>query len=270
MVAKILAERNNENCPYDLHYPLKPYQHQVGGHTAVFQIDNNHICKPINESELNFYKTMPDDLREWVPKFCYEIEVILLIGQFHQCLQLKSSNLANTYDISISNQNPSCSNYKQGQKQLAECPMITSEGSINPWAIVCQMRSLKSDSSNRRFIALENLCKDYHTPNVLDLKLGIRQYSDNASEEKKLIQKRKCESSTSKQLGMRLCGLQYFDEKTGYNYLDKYAGRSLSVKQLFSLLRHFFQYSNDKVRVNDCLALIDQIEKIRHVSFLNL
>lgn len=88
VAARILAERNN--CQYDLHYPLVPYRHQVGGHTAVFQLDNNHICKPINESELNFYKTMPSGLRQWVPKFCYEIEVVHFLIILLQMLTVKT------------------------------------------------------------------------------------------------------------------------------------------------------------------------------------
>jgi inositol-hexakisphosphate kinase len=116
-------------------------------------------------------------------------------------------------------------------------------------------------------MVLENLCRSYTLPNILDLKLGTRQYSDNATEEKKAQQIEKCDKSTSKKLGMRLCGLQYFDETLGaFQYLDKYFGRSLSEKQLFSLLSHFFRFANnDQVRTNDCLSLIEQIEQIKKV-----
>ena len=115
-------------------------------------------------------------------------------------------------------------------------------------------------------MVFENLARHYSMPNILDLKLGIRQYSDNASDEKKKLQILKCERSTSKKLGLRVCGLQYFDEKAdSFEYVDKYHGRNLSEKGLYSMFAHFFKSSDGKPRINDCLQLIKQIEKIKEV-----
>lgn len=124
----------------------------------------------------------------------------------------------------------------------------------------------------------ENLSRGFLTPNVLDMKLGVQQYSDNANDEKKKRMKTKCDQSTSKKMGMRLCGewsalnnqplsellgLQYFDESLNlFNYIDKYYGRNLSETGLSKLLSHFFR-SKGKIRTSDCLTLIDQIESIR-------
>lgn len=140
------------------------------------------------------------------------------------------------------------------------------EGSsrIYHWIGLCWDYCMLSKLRLFRYIIIENLAQKFQAPNVLDLKLGTRQYSDNASSSKKESQRLKCAKSTSKQLGLRMCGLQYFDENIdAFQCLDKYYGRNLNESGLYKLLARFF-----KSRTNDCLLLMEQIEKIKKVSIL--
>ena len=48
--------------------PLFRYLHQVGGHSSMFQYDNNTICKVLEKSEFDFYHSMPEILKKFTPE----------------------------------------------------------------------------------------------------------------------------------------------------------------------------------------------------------
>ncbi|XP_063156171.1 inositol hexakisphosphate kinase 3 isoform X2 [Candoia aspera] len=107
--------------------------------------------------------------------------------------------------------------------------------SFNPWGLHCHKQHLNRMSSKynenklHQFLLLENVVSKYKYPCILDLKMGIRQHGDDASEEKKARQIRKCEQSTSASLGVRICGMQVYQADTvQYICKDKYYGRKLS------------------------------------------
>jgi inositol-hexakisphosphate kinase len=58
------------------------------------------------------------------------------------------------------------------------------------------------------FILLENLTSKFKFPCVMDLKMGVRQYDDDATQSKKLSHKLKVAETTSGVLGLRITGIQ--------------------------------------------------------------
>ncbi|XP_015244899.1 PREDICTED: inositol hexakisphosphate kinase 2-like [Cyprinodon variegatus] len=117
----------------------------------------------------------------------------------------------------------------------------------NPWSLKChqqQLQRMKENAKHRnqyKFILLENLTWRYRVPCVLDLKMGTRQHGDDASEEKKANQIRKCQQSTSASIGVRLCGMQVYQSDSGQlMFMNKYHGRKLTLAGFKEALYQFF------------------------------
>lgn len=56
------------------------------------------------------------------------------------------------------------------------------------------------------YLCLEDLTYPFRIPCICDVKIGTRQHGDDAAPDKKLRHTAKCENTTSKPLGVRLCG----------------------------------------------------------------
>lgn len=124
---------------------------------------------------------------------------------------------------------------------------VSPQGKLNPWSLKCHQQHLQRMRENAKhrnqykFILLENLTWRYRVPCVLDLKMGTRQHGDDATEEKKANQIRKCQQSTSASIGVRLCGMQVYQSDSGQlMFMNKYHGRKLALAGFKEALYQFF------------------------------
>ncbi|XP_029832760.2 inositol hexakisphosphate kinase 1 [Ixodes scapularis] len=270
---------------------LEPFIHQVGGRSSMLCLDELTLCKPLILQELRFYENLPDVLKPFTSEYKGVVEVALsedpdgyLTLTAHSSYEHLKNGCASSHSIKSTDSLTRARKYRMRWQKAGSIeiePVLKESAQLfeehdggkkdsftthNPWIVRCHnhqiQKFLSSSGSPKEFILLENLTARYTFPCILDLKMGTRQYTDDASEEKRKSLDAKVASTTSSPLGLRICGMQVYQQNLGYYKChNKYFGRSLNVEGFRQTLFHFL-HDGIRFRSDILLPLIERLQAL--------
>ena len=168
---------------------------------------------------------------------------------------------------------------RRSRSRSLDSPLSSAPPSNQPFS---SSRTSNSVPRQHHFILMEDLTGRLRRSCVLDLKMGTRQYGMDAISSKKRSQRKKCDRTTSRPLGVRVCGMQVRSSGYGsrpvltahsqvwnhatqsYVTQNKYMGRDIRADEFPSLLASFL-YDGERLLVWHIPVLLQKLYALARI-----
>ncbi|KAF3061759.1 Inositol polyphosphate multikinase [Daldinia childiae] len=199
---------------------LKDYNYAVAGHAGTMcDADGELFIKPCTKSEVEFYESahaLHPDFAEFMPMYIGTLS--LNEGTDQAAIHAQIPGLVEHADIPFSVKEEIQSHlHLDDRTPILEAPIQKQIISENVKWIPNKTRKITTD----RAVVLENASFGYKKPNIMDAKLGIRLWADDAPLEKKERFNKIAEETTHKKFGFRVAGMRVYKGSTNESELDE-------------------------------------------------
>ncbi|RDL30762.1 Kinase [Venustampulla echinocandica] len=161
------------------HADLIDYEHAVAGHDGILRdADGELFIKPCTAAEIAFYESS----RAYHPEFVEHMP------NFLGSLTLDQQQNGTTIE-------------EAGAALIAKHSIPE---------VVVPKRDNNRKIATKQAIVLENAAHGFVKPNIMDLKLGVRLWADDALQEKKARFDKLSDETTHKDLGFRIAGMRVY------------------------------------------------------------
>ncbi|KAI0525867.1 SAICAR synthase-like protein [Xylaria bambusicola] len=200
------------------HQDLVGYKHAVAGHDGTMcDADGELFVKPCTQAEVDFYESarLHPDFAELIPVYCGSLALLdtTTAASIHQQLP----GLIDKADISKGlkdelkshldpDATPEVVNHDSAQEPLRKDAPSQESLSTESKRPEAKTGPIKTD----RAITLLNASYGFKKPNIMDAKMGQQLWSKNASMEKRERFDKITESTTHKNFGFRVAGMQVY------------------------------------------------------------
>ncbi|OTA59188.1 SAICAR synthase-like protein [Hypoxylon sp. EC38] len=199
---------------------LKDYNYAVAGHAGTMcDADGELFIKPCTQSEVEFYESahaLHPDFAELMPLYIGTLSLNESTDQ--ATIHAQIPDLVEHADIPFSVKEEIQSHlHLDDRAPVIEVPVEKEIISDDVKWIPNKTRKITTD----RAVVLENASFGYKKPNIMDAKLGIRLWADDAPSEKKERFDKITEETTHKKFGFRVAGMRVYKGSTDESELDE-------------------------------------------------
>lgn len=179
-------------------------------------IDGELFIKPCTQSEIDFYHS----LEEEHPRMCDIVPLFLGILRLNEATDINSINeqlpvVADHISTEIKEQ--------MLEMMGGQCnePVAAGQPATNPADNVKWIPNANRRIPTNTAVVLENAAYGYKRPNIMDVKLGIRLWADDAPLEKRRRFDRISAETTHRELGFRIAGMRVYKGSDKEDELDQ-------------------------------------------------